>query len=81
MIENIQICLCFDYFEYTVPPPIYRDMTYKKTRNAALRKEFSSLYRRKHLQLSHCIGLLSMKYGIAPSTVERILKQQGKYKD
>ena len=54
---------------------------YKTTRNTSLRKEFAQLYQKKHLQIAYCIDRLSQKYGLAPSTVERILRYQGRYKE
>ena len=54
---------------------------YRLNRDKQIRKEFMSLFERKRLRLDDVLARLSHRYGLAPSTILRVLRYQGIYKD
>ncbi len=52
---------------------------YKKCRDAAIRKRFET-FMKDHRSVEYALGELAKQYGLAESTIMKIIKEYGNYK-
>ena len=54
---------------------------YRLARDEEIRKDFEGLFEHKRLRLDDVLERISRRYGLAHSTILRVLRRQGIYKE